>query len=311
MALVFVAIVLGGLFFLLKPSAPTSSEMPGGAAGAEVMGEVLKQVGELKEKLEADPMNASQADPSPLAEIYGIYGQVGKLDKAREYLQLALDGIATQLKSKKIDDDKAIGAVADIAQVAVMSGDMEGALTSLTFFHELKPADLRVLPFLGNLCYDLGRTEEALKWYDMFLAEADPEKFAEYWNVKVDRATMYLSQTDATGDKKWLELARRELEETTKAQPAMFNAWFNLGQVHLHDADRQSARPNFVKALELAGDDSMLKYKAEREIALLDGKAPPEMPNPHGEGMSLEEMGLGPAREGMENPHGEGFGGGM
>lgn len=310
--LALVIVLLGVAVFLFMPQKKVSEAgmppMAGGAQGNEMMGEVLKQVQGLKDELAKDPTNVET-----LNKIYQLYGQVGKIDKAREYLTQVLDGIRAKLKSGEFDTEKAISTTADVAQAAVMAGDGEGAMQALEFFHELKPDDLRVLPFLGNLSYDLGKVDDSIKWYSQFLEKAEPEKFEEYWNVKVDRATMYLQKADDTKDSTWLDKAQSELEATNVAQPKMFNAWFNLGQVYLKRPDKVTARSMFEKSLALATDD-ISKYKAEREIALIDGKEPPAMPNPHGEG-SLEDMGLGPAKPGVPNPHGEGFdgtgGGGM
>ncbi len=301
-------LILAVAGFLLFPGkkddgAAGGGPMMGGKAGEEVMGQVLKQVGELKARIEADP-----TDTKALNEVYTLYQQVGKIEKAREYVQMSLDGIQKKIDSKEIDTEKAVSVTADVAQAAVMAGDGEGAMMALEFFHKLKPDDVQVLPFLGNLAYDLGKTDDAIKWYSQYLEKADPGKFQDYWNVRIDRSTMYLQKADDSKDPSFIDKAELELDEITKAKPEMFNAWFNLGQVYLHKKDKPRAREMFTKALGLAGTDEISKYKAEKEIALIDGKTPPAMPNPHGEGGSLEEMGLGPAKPGVANPHGEGFG---
>ncbi|MCC7478940.1 tetratricopeptide repeat protein [bacterium] len=304
LALLFVLLGVGG--FLLFPAKKDNAGAPmmGGAAGEEVMGKVLEQVGALKKRIETDP-----TDTKALNEVYTLYQQVGKIEKAREYVQLSLDGIQKQIDEKKLDTEKAVSITADVAQAAVMAGDGEGAMMALEFFHKLKPDDVQVLPFLGNLAYDLGKTDDAIKWYSQYLEQADPATSSDYWNVQIDRSTMYLQKADDTKDGSWTDKARVELEAVVTAKPEMFNAWFNLGQVHLHKKDKVKAREMFAKALTLSSDE-ISKYKAEKEIALIDGKEPPAMPNPHGEGGSLEEMGLGPAKPGVENPHGEGFGSG-
>jgi tetratricopeptide (TPR) repeat protein len=288
--------------------------------GAAMPAELLANIDQFKAALAEDP-----ADTGALKELYAIYGQVGKQSEVREYLEKALDEIRARVAGEKMDADTAKHAVADVAQAAVGGDDAEGAILALACFYELFPTEVGVLPFLGNLCFDLGKYREAISWYDKYLEHPAAQGAADFTHVRIDRATMYLQAYEAEGRKADLDFALGELRDVTKDHPDEFNGWYNLGQAHKAADDKSAAEKAFRTAAAQTSDETE-KWLAETELARLTGQPEPEpppshtrqgvgpakegVPNPHGEGFHGEsDMDVGPAKPGVPNPHGEGFGG--
>jgi tetratricopeptide (TPR) repeat protein len=304
--ILFIAAIVLGFVWLLKP--PAASQQAATAQGANpgaVMEDVQKQLQELKERAEKDP-----ADVGPIVEMYPMYSQIGQVEKVRPYVQKSVDAIVE--RAEELGSDKAVGLLADLAQAAAVAEDVEGSIIALKGLHAIKPEDHKVLWFIGNLYFDLERAAESIEWYDKYLAQADPATDGDYWNARVDRNTMLLTLSDAKKDPKLVEEAIGNLRTITVEQPAMWAAWFNLGQAYQKHGDAAQAAEAFRKSKTVATDD-LLSWRSDEALAILEGREAPPMPNPHGEGMAMEGMsnphGEGMiTTEGVPNPHGEGFG---
>ena len=104
------------------------------------------------------------------------------------------------------------------------------------------PDDLEANVGLGNLEFDSGQWEHAIKYYTRALA-IDPENA----DVRVDRAIAYHSSGRN-------DVAKTELLKVTKESPRHKNAWLNLGVVMRETGDRAGAERAWERYLELDPD---------------------------------------------------------
>ncbi|MCH7472576.1 zinc-ribbon domain-containing protein [bacterium] len=274
--------ILGGIAWLLKPAAGPAGDMAGMPnphanlpVGPEAMEQVMEQVAEAKMRLEADPL-----DIDALSVLYQLFGTIGRQEEVHPYLEAMLAAI---VEGEDDLDGQAKEMLSEIAQVAVAAGDVDGALLALETRHRLDPADLGVITILGHISYEMERAEDAIKWYTLYLELANPEDHGEeYWNVRTDRATMYLLLAEVNEDSSYVGKAIEELLYITGERHDFWNAWFNLGIAYKTSGDTQLAGKTFEHCSRTAEDD-LQAWRAESELAELRGEEPPEPPpNPHG-----------------------------
>jgi len=283
----------------------------GGMDSGMGMEDVTSQIEGSKQSLEQNPL-----DTKALATLYQMYGMIGRQSQLTPYVERALETLDEQKDS--LGPEKVDEILRGIVTAALGGNDVEGGLMALQRYAEIDPENIQTLAMLGNLNYDLGNQTDAIEWYDKYLEAADPAADGEiYWNVRTDRATMFLQRYEADGNEADLQTALDELTAVTMEQPGHWSAWFNLGQTQVQAGANQQAEAAFEQAKALA-DGPMQVWQVEVELAKLRGEEPPPMPgnegNPHG-GM---DMGSGGAAnphgggtgsaEGMPNPHG-GMGG--
>jgi tetratricopeptide (TPR) repeat protein len=216
---------------------------------------------------------------------------IGRQTEVQPYLDTALEILAEKYADgldTEEETEEAKTIYGEIVSATVAGSDMDGALRVLTAYHDLVPTDLPTIEILGNLNFDLGNTQEAIDWYDLYLdqaASSDPDD--TYWRVKTDRAVMLLQMEQETEDPAYLDQAMSELELVTAEYPELWNAWFNLGQVHLRAGNEARAEEVWQKCVDTAANATE-RHQAETELAILRGEeppAPPESTNPHGSGM--------------------------
>lgn len=323
-ALLFLLVIAMAIYWIVKPpqeGGPAPSGMTG--AGGDPMASmenVQKQIGEHKKKLDKDPLNVSA-----LGELYGIYMQVGQVEKVHPYVTKAL---AAWKKKYPKPDDEAKKLLAGLALAALQARDDDSAVEVLLAYHDAEPDNLGVIATIGNLYYEISNTrlvsdkkaaqaaaEKSVEWYGRYLEKAIPaEQGSDYWNVLVDQATMHLQLSGNDKGSAHYASALANLQRTNKEAPEHWAGWYNLGQTHAAVGDKQLALAAYGEALERAGDDEELKWQAQNQIALLKGETPPPMPesmsNPHGEMGAGDGMSLPKPPPGTPNPHGEGFGSG-
>jgi tetratricopeptide (TPR) repeat protein len=291
--LIVLVCVLGLLYFLLKPEANPADATAGGAmagGGQGAMKEVLAKVAVLKDKLKKNP-----GDVGTVAEMYGLYSQVGKTGDVTPHLDKALKQIEADPKAEVAKEN-----IATLAQAALSAGDDAGLLSCLLTFQKINPDEPGVLGYLGDLTLRMGKLDEALDYYNQYLGRLDKAKEAdEYWAAIVSRANARVQIGKAGKDPLAIPTAISELTEATTKSIDSWSAWYYLGEAQLAAEDKTNARASFVKSQETAGDGFM-KWQSEAAIARLDGKPEPPMPNPHG-----AEMGS-PHGGDMGNPHGGG-----
>ena len=269
------------------------------------MEDITNQIADSKERLDQDPL-----DIEALSAMYQIYGMIDRQGQVTPYTEAALTALEEQQDS--LGEEKVDEMLRGIITAALGGRDFEGGLLAMEQYARIDPDNTQTLAMLGNLNYDLGNHGEAIEWYDKYIELADPVADAEtYWNVRADRATMFVNLYTENGDEADLQTALTELETITTEQPSHWGAWFNLGQANIQAGETELAEAAFEQAKTLA-QDPMQIWQVERELALLRGEEPPPMPgnegNPHG-GMGMGGMG---SAEGMPNPHGgtESSGGG-
>jgi tetratricopeptide (TPR) repeat protein len=318
-ALLFLAAIVLGIVWVIKtpsqqqvqqaavPPMAAAGTAAGGGADNPIgtMQNVQKQLADLKAKLKKD-----QLDVAALADLYMMYGQIGQTDKVRPYVDNALK--AWQRKYPK-PDEAARKTLAGVALAALQADDQQAAVEVLVAYHQSDPANLGVIGTIGNLYYEMNEPADAVKYYDMYLAKADPKTQGDdYWNVLVDKATMHLNLAghDVTSDQ--YSTAMQLLLRATKESPKHWAAWYNLGQAYKDAEKKAEALAAFKKSLDVATDEQS-KYESQKEINTLEGKPAPEPPaNPH-QGMAMGGsaggMSLPTPPPGTPNPHAEGGGG--
>lgn len=271
--LVALLVVLGGLYFLLKPAA-------GGGDGAAPMGggegpmkDVLAKVEGLKKKLKESP-----GDTATIAEMYGLYAQVGKTDQVTPHLEAALAELEKTPEQEGIREK-----IAELAEGAMSAGDNEGLLKCLEAFHRIFPADTGAIGYLGDQCFRMGLLEESIAWYDKFLEQVDAHKQSDdYYGVYASRASTRIELFRKTEDAAALNKALEELEDLTTQQAQRWSGWYYYGEALQERGDKVTARQAFATSQERAVD-GFQRWQSEAAIAKLDGKPEPPMPNPHGE----------------------------
>lgn len=313
-AIITVAVVVAVLGWLLfSPHKPAPESMAGAGAmagggdmqnphtqggaaadGGAMNADVMQQLGDAKAALEKDPLAVDS-----LNVLYNMYATIGLQEKVRPYLNKAYDALVAKRGEL---GDKATDTLIQLVTAAMMGSDTDGALDVLTKYQKLEPENVSLMGILGDVCFDTGKNEDAIKWYTMYLDKAKPEEAGEtYWRVRTDRATMYLNLGKPVDGKDSVQLAVSELETVTAQTPGLWAGWFNLGIAYSTAGQKEKAKQAWKKALELASGE-LEKWQVEAQIAKSEGKEPPPPPeNPHG------DMGMGGA--GMANPHG-GAGGG-
>jgi len=131
----------------------------------------------------------------------------------------------------------------DSSLIGVPEGMMASVRAQIEHLKELEkddPDNLEVLAALGNIYFDAGMAEQAVKYYDRVLA-IQPDNV----DVLVDKATM-LQLLKRPGE------AVRLLEEAVKIAPEHEQAWFNLGVIYSSDLnDPASAIAAWKRFLEI------------------------------------------------------------
>lgn len=303
-ALIIVLLIIGVVVWLLRtPQAPKPGAMQGAnaaasganaenphaqAGGGAMGGDVMKQLSDAKAALDKDPLATES-----LITLYQMYGMIGREKEVRPYLDKSYEALVKKRGELGKDASKLL---AQIVTAAMMGNDADGAVGVLEKYHELEPDDTSILGMLGDVCFDTGKSEDAIKWYTQYLEKSKPETEGEtYWRVRTDRATMYLNLGQPVDGKDSVALAVSELEYITQNSPTLWNGWFNLGVAYSTAGQKDKAKVAWAKADTLATGE-MEKWRVASELAKLEGKEPPPPPsNPHG------DMG---AAGGMANPHG-------
>lgn len=253
------------------------------------MEDVTSTIATSKQKLAEDPL-----DVESLLSLYQSYGMIGRGAQLRPYVDaalLALDERAAEL------GDEAVDIAMQIARGAlVLGGDADAGRTALLKVHELAPDDLMALKLLGDVDFDRGAYADSIGWYTQYLESANAgEQGQDYWNARVDRATMYLRLGEQDGDPALTDAAVAELTEVTELQPRSFDAWFNLGNAILKAGDEAEAERIWEDCLALAADAEET-WRAEAALAELRGEEAPPRPMP--------DSGMGMGGAPMGNPHG-------
>jgi Flp pilus assembly protein TadD len=319
LALLIVAVVIMALSWLLfaphesKPGASADAAAMGAGGGTEnphtkagadaaggMNGDIMQQISDAKSALEKNPL-----DTDALNTIYGMYGTIGRQQQVRPYLDKAY---AELIKQRAALGDKAVDTLVGLVSAAMMGGDADGALSILTQYQQLEPDNTSLLGILGDVCSDMDKKEDAIKWYTLYLDKAKPEEAGEtYWRVRTDRAVMFLKLGQPVNGQDSVQLAISELEGVTLQVPALWGGWFNLGIAYSTAGLKDKAKQAWDKALKLSTGE-LDKWQVEAEIAKMEGKEPPPQPaNPHGAMGAGGGMGMG---GGMTNPHGGDAGGG-
>jgi hypothetical protein len=342
-ALIIVLVIIAAVVWLFRPPAvpkpgamPEASTAAGGAGGVDnphaqagggnMGGDVMKQLADAKAALEKDPLATES-----LITLYQMYGMIGREKEVRPYMDKAYAALVGKRKELGQEAPKML---AQIVTAAMMGNDAEAAIGVLEKYQQLDPQDTSTSRMLGDVNFDIANSDEAIKWYTLYLSQAKPEVEGDtYWRVRIDRATMYLSHNQPVDGKDPVQLAVSELESITQQVPAQWNGWFNLGVAYNTAKQPEKARAAWNKASTLASGEYE-KWQVAAELAKLDGKEPPPQPanphgmmggaggmgggaNPHG-GMDMggagganphSGMDMGGAGGGMENPHGGASGG--
>jgi tetratricopeptide (TPR) repeat protein len=292
LALVVVLVgVIGWLLFAPKSAKNRADDMAAAMPGANPHAEgamgahagmdpaVQKQIEDAKAALDKDPLATDQ-----LSALYQVYALVNMQDKLRPMVDRAMKALADGKKELGAQaTDKAVA----LAQAALDGNDPETATKVLTGFLSLEPGNLKVTALLGDLYYNQDQAADAVRYYTDYLKKAMPESEGDrYWNVRVDRATMYMKLAKVGGDQAKLPLAISELEETTKRLPTFWNAWFNLGQAYSQAGAKPKAEAAWQHALDTASGE-IQTWRAKAALAELRGEpAPPPPANPHA-GMNM------------------------
>jgi tetratricopeptide (TPR) repeat protein len=269
----------------------------GQGAGGAMDAQISQQIAAAKTALDRDSL-----DTQALVVLYRMYGMIGRQQELRPLLDKAYGAL---VKRRGELGDQAAQRLRELAVAAMRGNDIDGALAVLTKYRELEPQNLSLLGMLGDVCYDAGKPEEAIKWYSEYLDKAKPEVEGEaYWRVRTDRATMYMEAQEPQGQGSNVAQAIAELQYITQQVPALWNAWFNLGMAYEQSGAKQKAETALNKALGLAKGE-MDRWQVQSELAKLKGQPPPPRPqSPHG------DMGMGTGMGGgTVNPH-QGMGGG-
>lgn len=293
LALALVVVLVGVIGWLLAPKSAKNgaggmaAAMPGANPHAEggmdahsgMDPALQKQMADARAALEKDPLAIDQ-----LGGLYKVYGMVNMQDKLRPLAERALKAL-TEMKGEP--GPQVAGKGVELAKAALAGNDAEMAAKVLTECLSIDPGNLEATALLGDTYYNRGQAADAVRYYTDYMKRATPEKDGKrYWSVRVDRATMYMKLAKDGGASDKLPLAIRELEETTKSVPSLWNAWFNLGQAYSQAGEKSKAEAAWQHAVDTATGEAD-KWRAKAALAELRGEPPPPMPaNPHA-GMNM------------------------
>jgi len=233
-----------------------------------------KQMADARAALEKDPLAIDQ-----LGALYQVYSMVYMQDKLRPLAERALKALTEQ---KGESGPQAAGKGIALAKAVLAGNDAEMAAKVLTECLSIDPGNLEATALFGDTYYNRGQAADAVRYYTDYMKKATPEKDGKrYWGVRVDRATMYMKLAKDGGQSDKLPLAIRELEETTKSVPTLWNAWFNLGQAYSQAGEKSKAEAAWQHAVDTATGE-VDKWRAKAALAELRGEPAPAMPaNPH------------------------------
>ena len=278
-----------------------STNPHGAQAGMEGLTATLNSA---KAALEEDPLNRDA-----LMTLYQNYGMIGRQAQVKPYLDNAI--AAMEAKADELGD-KLVETGMNIGLAALLGNEPEGALEVYRKLDELKPNTPEVVVMLGDVSAALDKFEDAVKYYDQYLADATQEAGDQYWGAVINRAValrMRFEQAEAgMAQQVWLDEAIAGLEMAATAKPDVFAPVYNLGVAYGVAGQKDKALATLAMAKPLA-KDAQQEWQVAAEVAKLNGEEPPPAPEMGSMDMSGME-GMGSA-EGMPNPHGGSMGGGM
>jgi tetratricopeptide (TPR) repeat protein len=184
-----------------------------------------------------------------LARAYGGLGRTE--DRARALARFA------ELTRKQKEDTEAqrrAMRLLEQAKTLVAAGDLQTAAARLEEARELRPSDDRILFRLASLEYDLKRYDRAEAYTQEALALAPSE-----W------LNHYLAGLVAKASGKWTQ-ARESLETAARLNASAAEVQNALGEVALHEGDRERAVACFRRAVAL--DVNERAYKLNLDAAL-------------------------------------------
>lgn len=296
--LVIIALVIGGIWYVVGGGPPDASKPMGGAGGAAMPQEVLDQVAGLKDQLKQDPANIEA-----LRGMYETYGMVGKLAEVTPYAEAALEYM--KANTENLDPDAQGDRLLALFIACYENRDEAICLTILEEYHLNYPDNLRILKVLGDLSYDNALFDQAARYYEEFVERENPQTDLEnYLNALTDLGSCYiqLGLTEDNGPD-LLDKALSTFDIALDFDAEFWQAHFNRGVV-LGKMERPDEAVAEWEWCQQNTENEMEKWRAGFAIAELRGEEPPAMPSsPHMEG--FDGM-ASPHSKGMANPHGEG-----
>jgi hypothetical protein len=294
------------------PASPHGAGMMGGDTAANPHGEqqgmesLTQTLASAKTKLEEDPL-----DRDALMTLYQNYGMIGRAPQLRPYLDKAIAMLET--KSSELGD-KLIETGMNVGLAALLGNELDGARAVYAKLNELKPGQPEVILMLGDVSAALDQFEDAIKYYDEYMALGGLEQNDQYWSAVVNRSVAqrmrYEKAEPGKGQPAWLNESIAGLEQAAAAKPELYAPLYNLGLAYGLAGQKDKALASYEKARPLAKDD-MEKWQVDAEVAKLKGETPPPQPALDSMG-GMEGMG---GMDGTANPHGgamgSGEGGGM
>ncbi len=279
-----------------------SANPHGSQAGMEGL---MQSLADAKAKLETDPL-----DRDALMTLYQNYGMVGKQASVRPYLDKAVTTL--EAKSEELGDTL-VETGMNIGLAALLGNELDGARAVYLKLNELRPGTPEVVSMLADVSAAMDNFEDAVKYYDEYLAAVSEKSGDQYWSAVINRAVAlrmkYEKAAPGTAKQEWIADSIAGLEQAVLVNKDQFSPAYNLGVSYSVAGQKDKAIATLTHARSLAKDE-MEQWQVDAEVAKLNGTEPPPQPamdstgmgamsNPHG-GTDMGGMG---SAEGMPNPH--------
>lgn len=168
--------------------------------------------------------------------------------KVRQHLLSMENSLAAALKDSSTDDGRlseAYGLMGQVYQAYALTSAAEECYLNA---HRLAPKDFRWVYFLGNICQQSGRAEEAITYYRL-ARRLRPD----YLPAPVNLGNLYLQQNQ-------LEEARASFKEALAIDAKCAAAQYGLGQAALSTRNYAEAIRYLEQALAQVPDANRIHY---------------------------------------------------